>query len=91
MQLQNYLDHFAMVMILLGRSDTDNGKASFLTFPACFSIPIIFSNLNSNCSNLLYLRNLQEQVKKIVLTFHCSRDIKNFGLQPRISKVFLDH
>ena len=30
----------------------------FLTFPACFKIPIIFSNLNSNCSNLLHLRNL---------------------------------
>ena len=35
-QLQNYLDHFATVMILLGRSNTDNGKARFLTFPACF-------------------------------------------------------
>ena len=31
-----------------------------LTFPACFSLPIIFSNLNSNCSNVLDLRNLQE-------------------------------
>ena len=36
-----------------------------------------FSNLNSNCSNILDLRNLLEQVKKslllpkIVLTFHC--------------------
>ena len=37
---------------------------SFLTFPACFSIPIMFSNLNYNCSNLLTMRNLQEQVKK---------------------------
>ena len=36
----------------------------FLTFPADFLIPIIFSNLNSNCSDLLDLRNLQEQVKK---------------------------
>ena len=36
----------------------------FLTFSACFYIPIIFSNLNSNCSNSSYLRNLQEQVKK---------------------------
>ena len=25
----------------------------FLTFPAYFYIPIFFSNLNSNCSNLL--------------------------------------
>ena len=36
----------------------------FLTFPADFWIPIIFSNLYSNCSNLLDMRNLQEQVKK---------------------------
>ena len=39
-------------------------KNIFLTFPACFQIPIIFSNLNSNCPNLLDLKNLQEQVKK---------------------------
>ena len=38
----------------------------FLTFPACLEIPIIFSNLNSDCSNLLRLRNLQEQVQKAV-------------------------
>ena len=36
---------------------------SFLTFPACFYIPIIFSNLNYNCSNLFDMRNLQEKVK----------------------------
>ena len=35
----------------------------FLTFTACFSILMIFSNLDYNCSNLLDLRNLQEQVK----------------------------
>ena len=44
--------------------------------------------MNSNCSNLLDLRNIQEQVKKrillpkIVLTFtvwiNCSSDLKNF-------------
>ena len=39
-------------------------KLIFLTFPACFLIPIFFSNLNSNCSNLLDMRNLQEEVKK---------------------------
>ena len=32
---------------------------------ACFKIHIIFFNLNSNCPNLLDLRNLQEQVKKV--------------------------
>ena len=37
----------------------------FLTFPADFSIPIIFSNLNYNCFNFSGLRNLQEQVKKV--------------------------
>ena len=37
---------------------------TFLTFPACFLIPISLSNLNSNCSNLLDMRNLQEQAKK---------------------------
>ena len=51
-----------------------------------FLNPIIISNLNSNCSNLLDLRNLQEQVKKILfqkllLPFTvwiiCSSDLKN--------------
>ena len=37
------------------------GEIPFLTFPACFQIPIIiFSFLNSNYSNLLDLRNIQE-------------------------------
>ena len=31
-----------------------------------------FCNLNSNCSNLLYQRNLQEQVKKHSATKNCS-------------------
>ena len=30
----------------------------FLTFPVCFLILMIFPNLNSNCSNLLDMRNL---------------------------------
>ena len=54
----------------------------FLNFPACFYIPILFSNLNSNCSNLLDLRNLQEQVKKAFCYqklfwpfFHCSNKL----------------
>ena len=43
----------------------DGARSSFfLTFPAFFSIPTFFSNLNYNCSNLLDMRNLQEQVKK---------------------------
>ena len=32
----------------------------FLIYPACFKIPISFSNLNSNCSNLYDMRNLQK-------------------------------
>ena len=35
-------------------------KMSFLTFPACFYIPIIFSNMNSNWSNY----KTWEQLKK---------------------------
>ena len=76
----------------------------FLTFPACFSIPIIFSNLNSYCSNLSYLRNLQGQVKKafcyqklfwpFTVRINCSSDLKYFAnSQPSASnfKIFLDH
>ena len=33
-----------------------NGLKYFLTFPVGFLIPIIFSHLNHNCSNLLDLR-----------------------------------
>ena len=62
---------------------------TFLTFPECFLMPIIFSNLNSNCSNLSDMRNLQEQVKKafcyqklfwpFTAWIHCSSDLKNFA------------
>ena len=64
------------------------GLQYFLTFPACFSIPIIFSNFDFNCSNLSSLRNLQEQVKKafcyqelfwpFTVWINCSSDLKNF-------------
>ena len=74
----------------------------FLTFPACFSIPIIFSNLNYNCSNFLDLRNLQEQVKKafcyqklfwpFTVRINCSSDLKIFAnSRPSASNFFLDH
>ena len=51
---------------------SDNGRGFFfyakvnclfLSFPACFLIPITFSNFNFNRSNLLDMRNLQEKVK----------------------------
>ena len=61
----------------------------FLTFPACFSIPTIFSNLNLNCSNLSSLRNLQEKNEKtfcyqklfgpFTVWINCSSDLKNFA------------
>ena len=70
-------------------------KIAFLTFPACFYIPIIFSNMNYNCSDLLDLRNIQEKVKKafcyqklfeqIVLVI--SKILQILGLQPPISNV----
>ena len=57
--------------------------------------------MNSNCSDLLDMRNLQEQVKKVVcyhklfwsftVWINCSSDpkiLQILGLQPRISKVF---
>ena len=34
-------------------------KNNFLAFPAWFQIPIIVFNLNSNCFNILDMRNLQ--------------------------------
>ena len=66
-----------------------------LTFPVCFWIPINFSNLNSNCSNLSDMRNLREQVKKVfccqklfwpfTVWINCSRDLKK-NSNCRISK-----
>ena len=49
----------------------------FYFFQHVSKFQYFFSNLNSNCPNLLDMRNLQEQVEKnillpkIVLTFHC--------------------
>ena len=64
-------------------------KFSIHTFPICFSMPIIFSNLNYNCSNLSNMRNLQEQVKKafcyqklfwpFTIWINCSSDLKIFA------------
>ena len=59
-------------------------------FTACFYIPFIFSNLISNCSKLLDMRNLQEQVKKafcykkllwpFTVWINWSSDFKNFEI-----------
>ena len=45
-------------------SSSPAGKDYLLNFPASFLIPIFFYNLNSICSSLLDMRNLQEKVKK---------------------------
>ena len=48
-------------------------KKKIITFPACFKIPIIFSNLNSNCSNLLYIwETSRNKLKKNYVTKNCS-------------------
>ena len=70
----------------------------FLTFPACFSIPIIFSNFDFNCSNLSSLRNLQEQVKKafcyqelfwpFTVWINCSSDLKKFENSRPSASIF---
>ena len=54
-----------------------------------FKIPIIFSNLNSNCSCLLDMRNFQVQVKKafcyqklfwpFIVWTNCWSDLKKFA------------
>ena len=71
----------------------------FLTFPVGLKIHIIYFKLNSNCSNALDRRNLQEKVKKAfcskklywLIVLVISKFLQILGLPPRISKVFLDH
>ena len=53
-------------------SSSPAGKDYLLNFPASFLIPIFFYNLNSICSSLLDMRNLQEKVKKHSVTKNCS-------------------
>ena len=79
--------HYQLTVAKLVRMKLLKQK-DFLTFPKCFSIPIIFSNFDFNCSNLSSLRNLQEQVKKafcyqelfwpFTVWINCSSDLKNF-------------
>ena len=74
------------------KKEHKNVKRFFLTFPADFLIPIIFSNLNYNCPSALDLRNLQEQVKHVFCFknctdlslfeyINCSSDLKQISLQ----------
>ena len=63
-------------------------KNIFLTLLHVSISQYFFPTLNSNCSNSLYLRNLQEQVKKafcyqklfkpFTVRLNCSSDLKNF-------------
>ena len=63
---------------------------NFSNFSCMFLNPnVFFSNLNCNCSNILDLRNLQEQVKKafcyqklfwpFTVWINCSSDLKSFS------------
>ena len=69
-----------------------------------FINPNIFSNLQSDRANLLDMWNLQHKLKKHSVTKNSSdlplieqivsvisKNLQIIGLQPRISKVFLDH
>ena len=55
----------------------------FSNFSVSFQIPKFYSNLNSNCSNLLDMKNLQIKKAKIFWPFtiwiNCSSDLKNFA------------
>ena len=52
----------------------NRGKKLFSNFSCMFVNPNFFPNLNSNCSNLLNMRNLQEPVKKAI----CTNDLWKF-------------
>ena len=47
----------------------------FLTFPACFWIPIFFSNLNSNCSNLFLISETSRNKLKMVFCYQNCSDL----------------
>ena len=71
----------------------DTPQRYFFNFSCMFLNPkIFFSNLNCNCFSLLGMRNLQEQAfccQKLFWPF--SKILQILGLQPQISKVFLNH
>ena len=64
-------------------------KITFSNFSCMFLNPNTFSNMNSNCSNVLDMKNLQEQVKKafcyqklfwpFTVWIDCSSDLKIFA------------
>ena len=89
-------------MIHFTENSIDN-KKYFSNFSCMFLNPNIFSNLNSNCSHFIDLRNLQEQGKKIcyqtlfwpfTVWINCFSHLKNFeNSRPSASnfKSFFDH
>ena len=77
-----------------------SGKKLFSNFSCMFLNTNNFSNMNSNCSNLLDMRNLQEQVKKafcyqklfwpFTVWVNCDGDLKDFANSwPSGSNFFL--
>ena len=81
--------HHTLGWYLIKKAEILTQIWNFLTFLACFLIPIIFSNLNHNCSNSLDLSNLQEQVKQafcyqkmfwsFTVWINCFCDLTNFA------------
>ena len=78
----------AMVSVMLHSWVVPLWKTEFSKFSCMFLNPsIFFPNLNSNCSDLLDLRTVQEQVKKafcwqklfwpLTVWINCSGDFKN--------------
>ena len=76
----------------------------FSNFSCMFLNPNIFFQFEFNCSNLLDMRNLKNKLKKQSVAKNCSglslfewivlvisKILKILGLQPQISKVFLNH
>ena len=75
----NYLSNFGLIKKECIEVKTQSWETELLprqfifsNFSCMFLNPNNFSNLNLNCSNLLNLRNLQEQVKKTFFTKNCS-------------------
>ena len=92
---------FVMIALMFSFNCSKRRKKKFLlvkekNFSDFFLNPNIFSSLNSNCSDILYLRNIQEQVEKEFcyqklfrpFTINCSNDLKNLASNV---KNFLDH
>ena len=70
-------------------------KTRFDEFFFIINFSCMFSNLNLNCSDLINMRNLQEEVKNCSdfslleqIVLEISKILQILGLQPQISKVF---